>query len=178
MKAAAAHPLWSGIEAFSLDRPDATLPFTARLARDNGCSRGYAQCVVEEYKRFMFLAVVSDHVVTPSEAVDQAWHLHLTYTRSYWDEFCGQVLGKPIHHDPTTGIAEQGRFVDLYERTRQTYADWFGHAPPEAIWPAASVRFGEDVKSRWVNVSRNWVIRKPAFMRRFNKRRQMATLAG
>lgn len=175
---AAAHPLWPRIDAFSLDRADATLTFTARLARDNGWSRAYARRVVDEYKRFMFLAVAAEHVVTPSEAIDQAWHLHLTYTRSYWGDFCGEVLGKPIHHDPTTGIAEQGKFFDLYERTRQTYEHWFGHAPPEAIWPAAEVRFGDDAQCRWVNVSRNWVIRKPAFWSRFGTRRQAATLAG
>ncbi len=175
---AAAHRLWPRVDAFSLDHPDATMTFTSRLARDNGWSRVYARRVVEEYKRFMFLAVVAEHMVTPSEAVDQAWHLHLTYTRSYWGDFCGEVLGKQIHHDPTTGIAEQGKFVDLYERTRQSYEHWFGHPPPEAIWPAASVRFGDDAKCRWVNVNRNWVIRKPAFWSRFGKGRQAATLVG
>ena len=99
----ASHSLWQRIDRFQIDRPDATLTFTARLARDNGWSRDYARRVVDEYKRFMFLTTVADHVVTPSEAVDQAWHLHLTYTRSYWGEFCGEVLGRKVHHDPTTG---------------------------------------------------------------------------
>lgn len=51
----------------------------------------------------MYLAVRANHPVTPSDEVDQAWHLHLTYSRSYWDEFCGAVLEEVVHHDPTRG---------------------------------------------------------------------------
>lgn len=171
------HPVWQRIAAFSLDRADATLTYTARLARENGWSRVYARRVVEEYKRFMFLAVVAEHVVSPSEAVDHAWHLHLVYTRSYWGEFCGRVLGKKIHHDPTTGVAEQAKFVDLYERTRETYADWFGLAPPVDIWPDAHVRFGEDIAARWVNTARNWVVPKPSCLRRIGLPPRAAVLA-
>ena len=59
-----------------------------RLASENGWSREYAVRVMQEYRRFAFLAVAAGHPVSPSDAVDQAWHLHLVYTRSYWDEFC------------------------------------------------------------------------------------------
>ena len=40
-------------------------------------------------------AFVGRHI-GPSDEVDQAWHLHLVYTRSYWGEFCPNVLGKPL----------------------------------------------------------------------------------
>ena len=47
---------------------------------------------------------VEHRLVQPSsEQVDAAWHLHLTYTRSYWDRFCKETLGQPLHHDPTRG---------------------------------------------------------------------------
>jgi len=58
------------------------LPFEARLARENGWCRAYTQRVIVEYKRFVYLAMTAGHVVTPSEEVDHAWHMHLTYTRS------------------------------------------------------------------------------------------------
>jgi hypothetical protein len=74
--------LYERIQAFSLDQPDDGLSFSRRLARDNGWSLEYAQRVIEEYKKFAFLAVVAGHPVTPSDQVDQVWHLHLTYTRS------------------------------------------------------------------------------------------------
>lgn len=75
--------LYQRIQAFPLDTADARLPFSQRLARDNGWTIEYTHRVIDEYKKFIFLAVVAEHPVTPSDQVDQVWHLHLLYTRSY-----------------------------------------------------------------------------------------------
>lgn len=134
--------LWGRINSFLFDDPTASFSFTQRLARENHWSLPFATRVVEEYKRFIFLAVTCDHVVSPSDEVDQAWHLHLVYTRSYWDEFCGEILGRPIHHGPTKGgKSESDKFVELYEQTKDSYASKFGCQPPPDIWPSSEVRF-------------------------------------
>jgi len=52
----------------------------------------YTIRVIQEYKKFVFLAMVANHVVSPSVPIDRVWHLHLLYTISYWDKFCGEVL--------------------------------------------------------------------------------------
>ena len=67
-----------------MDEPGAALPFTSRLAREQGWSHAFAARAIREYKRFLILAMEAGHPVTPSEAVDQVWHLHLVYTVSYW----------------------------------------------------------------------------------------------
>ncbi|MGP1386316.1 MAG: glycine-rich domain-containing protein [Thainema sp.] len=153
--------LYERIQAFTLEQPDAQLPFSQRLARDNGWSLEYAQQVIEEYKKFTFLAVAADHPVTPSDQVDQAWHLHLSYTRSYWEEFCPQVLQTPLHHGPTLGgQAENEKFDDWYRQTLTSYAAFFNQAPPSDIWPAPEVRFGRDLHFVRVNTQQNWVIAK------------------
>ena len=77
------------------DPKTAALTFADRLARENGWSAAKAARVVDEYRRFCFLAATAGHEVTPSDAVDQAWHLHLTYSRDYWERFCPEVLGRP-----------------------------------------------------------------------------------
>jgi uncharacterized protein (TIGR04222 family) len=150
--------LWAKLEALDLDG-QAALSFSKRLARDNGWTAAFAQRVVLEYKKFVFVAVTSGHPVTPSDEVDQAWHLHLVYTRSYWDELCGQVLGFPLHHGPTKGGAAEGhKFEDWYARTLQSYATAFGTLPPADIWPPAAVRFGEAPHFRRVNLRRHWLL--------------------
>src|SRR5688572_23915413 len=101
--------LWSRIAAFPLDEGSPPLSFAARLARENAWSVSHAARVLEEYRRFAYLAVAAGHPVTPSEDVDQAWHLHLTYTRSYWTRFCATVLGRELHHEPTQGGAAEAR---------------------------------------------------------------------
>ncbi|OWK45683.1 TIGR04222 domain-containing membrane protein [Fimbriiglobus ruber] len=149
------------IEEFDIDgTPSPALPFAARLARENGWSLAFATRVVAEYKRFMYLAV-SHGTVCPSEEVDQAWHLHLTYTRSYWTRFCADVLGRPVHHDPTRGGAAEGdKHLRMYADTLAAYRQVFGTEPPADVWPPAGERFGESAQHRVVNTARNWVVPK------------------
>jgi hypothetical protein len=153
--------IYERIRQFSIDVGDEQLSFAERLARENGWTDCYAERVIAEYKRFMFLAVAAGHPVTPSDQVDQAWHLHLTYARSYWGPWCGQVLQTQVHHNPTKGGSTEGsKFYEWYEHTRRSYQQFFGDAPPSDIWPHPSIRFGEDVHFQRVNLKRNWIIPK------------------
>jgi uncharacterized protein (TIGR04222 family) len=128
--------LWRRIEAFELDEPGAARPFSARLAEEQGWAPARARNVVAEYKRFAFLAVAAGHPVTPSKAVDEAWHLHLIHTRGYWEKFCPLALGRPLHHEPTRGgAAEEEKHAGQYRATRASYCKFFGEEPPPEIWP-------------------------------------------
>nr|MBC8290808.1 TIGR04222 domain-containing membrane protein [Planctomycetota bacterium] len=147
------------VEAFDIDSGTPSLTFEKRLARENGWSVGYAERVVREYKRFAILAASAGHPVTPSEEVDQAWHLHLTYTESYWRRFCGEALEYELHHHPTAGGSdEQTKFFDWYERTLESYRRLFDEEPPADIWPSSERRFATVGQARWVDTSRHWVI--------------------
>ena len=134
--------LWLKIEAYQLDQPDVSFPFSQRLARENGWSPRYAQRVIAEYKRFIFLCCVRAEPCTPSDAVDQAWHLHMTYTHAYWQDFCGRTLGRELHHNPTEGgSAEAAKFDHAYNATLNAYHVYFGEDAPADIWPPAIQRF-------------------------------------
>ena len=159
-------PLWKRLVAFELDNIGDALSFTQRLARENGWQLGFAQRVVEEYRRFLFLALRAGHSVTPSDEVDQAWHLHLVYSRSYWDELCTQVLQHRLHHGPTRGgPAEDDRFLENYEATRASYRRCFNSEPPADIWPEPEVRFAP--QARWQRIDRasHWCLPKRALRR-------------
>jgi len=146
------HPVWLALQTYEIGPPDAALTFHARLARENRWTPAFAERVIAEYKRFCFLAVTAGHEVTPSDAVDQAWHLHLTYSRDYWERFCPEVLGVPLHHGPTAGgKAERQRYFEQYARTLESYEAAFGAVPPLEIWPAAAQRFGSDPLAFRVN---------------------------
>ena len=135
--------LWGRIARHDFDH-DHVLSFSRRLAREQGWRAGFARGAVEEYRRFCFLAVTAGTPMTPSLEVDAVWHLHLTYTRDYWDVWCPQVLRLPLHHDPTEGgAAAQQRFRAQYARTLLAYEGAFG-PPPAAYWPATHRRFGPD----------------------------------
>src|SRR3982750_3468300 len=110
--------LWEGIKNFQIDDPSASIKFSNKLASKNHWSGDYTQRVIEEYKKFIFLSCISPSGAAPSKAVDEAWHLHLTYTYSYWKIFCGQTLGREIHHYPSKGgHSEDERHIDWYQQT-------------------------------------------------------------
>ncbi|MBX3433056.1 MAG: TIGR04222 domain-containing membrane protein [Pirellulales bacterium] len=154
--------LWTKLAAFPLDDPGAETPFSVRLARDKGWSLRDAQRVVEEYRRFLYLTTAATEPACPSEEVDAAWHLHLCYTRSYWDDLCGQVLGGPLHHDPTAGGGAQLDYHRrIYAATLETYRAEFDCQPPHAIWPAVDERFAAGSRPREVDPSRCWIVPKP-----------------
>ena len=162
MKSFQDDPVLIRIRDFPLDDAAARFPFSKRLARENRWSHGFALQVIEEYKKFCYLAMQAGHPVAPSEEVDQAWHLHLLHTRSYWEEFCGKALGQPFHHGPTRGGPEErAKFQSWYQATLDSYARTFGKPPPPEIWPATEARYRDVAAFRRVNTATHWVIPKP-----------------
>jgi hypothetical protein len=134
-------PLWGRIKAHPIGGT-AAAAFARRLAAENMWSLAHAEAVIGEYRRFCYLACTHGSEITPSDAVDQAWHLHLTHSRDYWEAFCPTVLGCALHHAPGSGSpADAARFRRQYDATLARYAAVFGHAPSAAIWPSPDERF-------------------------------------
>ncbi|WAC25024.1 glycine-rich domain-containing protein [Blastomonas sp. SL216] len=147
-------PIWRALADMRIEPQGAALTFTRRLARENGWSRAHAEAVMEEYRRFLYLAATGTGEVTPSDQVDQAWHLHLAYTRHYWEELCARIIGRPLHHGPTAGGgAESRKYRSLYADTLARYRAAFGQEPPSDIWPPSDIRFG--TRYQWVDRSRH-----------------------
>src|SRR6188474_1845667 len=163
--------IWNGLSSLDFDAADIVFPFSARLARENRWPRAFAARAIEEYRKFCFLAVRAGHPVTPSDEVDQVWHLHLTYSRHYWDTLCRDTLGTALHHGPTEGgPAEDGKFHRWYENTLASYRRYFGE-PPKDLWPSAEERF--DARHDFVRIDRRGVV---TLDRALLKRGAIATL--
>jgi len=137
-----ADPLWLQLATMRVEAEGAAVTFTDKLAREQGWSRARAEAVCEEYRRFLYLAATSPDPVSPSETIDRCWHLHLTYSRHYWEVLCGAILKRPLHHDPSAGgAAEDARHADQYRRTLDAYRATFFVEPPASVWgPSADSR--------------------------------------
>ena len=136
----------------SLTRFPFELSFAKRLGRENRWTTNYTDRAIAEYKRFVYLAMVSPTPVIPSATVDQVWHLHLLYTRSYWKELCFERLGRPLHHDPSGGGGREAtKLWNGYEATKALYRTEFGEEPPTELWPASA----------------DWILPRPAWWTRF-----------
>ena len=142
--------------------------FIRKLARENGWSTRFTYLAIQEYRRFLFLAMEAGHPVSPSDVVDQVWHLHILHTQDYWEVFCPEILGFPFHHQPNRGgEAEQNKLRDWYSGTLESYERLFGGRPPGEIWPPPALKEEMDQRvHRRVDTSGNWVIPKPKFLRR------------
>lgn len=129
-------PLWKKIQDFAFDDAGAAVTFSGKLATSQNWSVPFTQRAIEEYRKFLLLCCISEKWAAPSHTVDEVWHLHLTYTRSYWMDLCRDTLGKEIHHYPSAGGNEEDRkHQQWYQETLLTYRAVFGTDPPADIWP-------------------------------------------
>jgi len=145
------------IETLALGQMDAALSFERRLAAENGWSEVFAIRVAQEYRRFLALIAISNEELTPSDAVDQAWHLHMVYTRDYWQGLCRDIVGRDIHHEPTSGSLEhREHYRGRYAYTLDMYRTTFDDPPPSDIWPDPSERFSN--RFQRVDLTRSLVL--------------------
>jgi uncharacterized protein (TIGR04222 family) len=138
-------PLYQAIQDLKLAEIDIEFPFEGKLAYQCSWTSGYSSRVVAEYRRFLYLTQVSKTPIAPSDAIDQAWHLHLLQTHFYWDVMCTGLFGKALHHTPTLSGSD-GRDADIsrYNNVLREYKEIFLQDPPVDIWPSAAQRFSNE----------------------------------
>ena len=125
--------LWNKIQNFSFDDPDAVISFSRKLASQNNWSAKFTERAIEEYRKFIFLCCISPHGASPSPVVDEVWHMHLTFTQSYWMDLCKNTLEKDLHHHPSKGGAdEKHKHEKWYSEIFQLYQQVFKETPYSA----------------------------------------------
>lgn len=136
--------------------------FVKRLSRENNWSYEFSLRVLEEYRRFILLMVFCKTGITPSDEVDQVWHLHLQYSRHYAK--MGEIIGFFLHHEPTKGGTSEGLRFDLqYQETKNLYLNFFQEKPPVDIWDSHNSRFNLKPFAFRVNFKENFIIPKKSF---------------
>ena len=158
--------LWKKLQDYRFERGQPELTFAARLSAETTWPIEYTLGVIQEYLRFVYLMAISKSPLTPSTMVDEVWHLHLSYTSNYWDELCGKVIGKPIHHMPTMGGADESmKFKAAYENTLTLYKREFEIEPPAGYWPKTNETSLVLPKMRTIDGNKYWVVSKEGVMR-------------
>ncbi|REC64453.1 hypothetical protein DRF65_02465 [Chryseobacterium pennae] len=143
--------LWTRIQGFSLDASDADFPFSKKLAKEENWSIDFTRKAIEEYKKFVYLCCILPKGASPSEIVDKVWHMHLIYTQNYWEEFCPDILKRPLHHHPSKGgFNEKMKHHHWFSTTLKNYKDVFQSDAPQDIW------FNGDAIENKKSKSRMW----------------------
>ena len=139
---------WNKIDSFCIDDDKSSFPFSVRLQTENKWTYKFTFRVIQEYKKFIYLASISNKKVSPSKYIDEAWHLHLLYTKSYWEDFMSDTIGIKIHHEPSKGIEEDSKFISIFNDTIHLYEKEFKSTPPIDIWFTS-----EQPKTKWNKLS-------------------------
>ncbi|MCW3110842.1 MAG: hypothetical protein JWQ09_5348 [Segetibacter sp.] len=127
--------LWTHITAVFGGTEPSSKAFASKIARKSGWTKMFALNALSEYKKFVYLGVVSDFPVTPSKIIDQVWHEHLLFSKAY-RQFCTDVIDYTFDHNPELiPMTDQtGNFNLQYLDTVALYKMEFGIDPPADIW--------------------------------------------
>lgn len=109
--------------------------FASKIALKLGWENKFAVRAISEYKKFVFLGVVSDFAVTPSKIIDQVWHEHILFSKAY-REFCTDVIQFEFNHNPELfPMTDQTNIFNAqYLDTLALYQTEFAMNPPDDIW--------------------------------------------
>ena len=127
--------LWDEIAAKFGGQSPFTKAFADKLSRKLNWKKKFALKAIWEYKKFVYMGVVSDFSVTPSKIIDQVWHEHLLFSAGY-RKFCKEIIQYDFDHNPElVSIGTQTEaFQSQYFQTIALYKKEFGHEPPPEIW--------------------------------------------
>lgn len=133
-------PLWLRL-AFLERQGGPSAPTLLNLVRSEaGWPAERTRQVVEEYRRFLFLAMRAGHSIAPPPDIARVWELHLAHAPNYWD-----VLGDFISERPVVATSGSGA------ETTASYRAIFGEDPPPEIWTTAPSGNGPRWKS-WLSL--------------------------
>ncbi|MFV0385890.1 hypothetical protein [Paracoccus sp. (in: a-proteobacteria)] len=99
------------------------------------CSGQKADELIREYRRFLYLFIVSAQgAVLPSDVIHDLLRMHQGVAGE-WQRFgqavTGRALDRWINDEPGQGRA--------YRRTKRLYAAEFGQKPPHQYWPIPGI---------------------------------------
>jgi hypothetical protein len=127
--------MWGKVQEVFGGTDASTRAFADKISRKHNCTKRYALKAVHEYKKFLYLAVISDFHVTPSKTIDKVWHEHILFTQAY-RAFCDEVIEYNLNHHPELFVlaAQTERYHAQYLDTLDLYVKEFGILPTDDVW--------------------------------------------
>ena len=142
-------PLWLKINTMNAEGLAAFAPLLQTLEVQMGQSASMAQRIIEEYRKFLFLAMRAGHQVIPPGPVNDAWMAHIESMQGYWE-----TLAQMISERPLVGGGEARSFAsatDAWKATLESYERIFGTKPPMDIWGK-----GPAAEHPWLEAMAGW----------------------
>ena len=127
--------VWNKIAELFGGEDASTKAFADKIKRKHKWTVNFALHAIHEYKKFVYLGIISNFQVTPSKIIDIVWHEHLLFTKPY-RQFCDEVIQYNFdHHPELIPFDDQTEaFAEQYIKTLLLYRAEFGIDAPVAIW--------------------------------------------
>lgn len=125
-------PLWLKLNVMNAQGLQAFAPLMQIMEKQMGSNAETERRVIEEYRKFLFLAMRAGHQVIPPGPVNDVWMAHLQNAQNYWEN-----LGQMITERPAAqGVDAKGfaSMADAWTATLKSYETIFGTKPPMDIW--------------------------------------------
>jgi hypothetical protein len=125
-------PLWLKLNFLNFGPQAGSNPLMAMLGQQFGWPMPMTTQVMEEYRKFLFLAMRAGHPVAPPAIIEQVWNLHIETAQDYWEKLGALIGERPVSEG--IGASAASAIADNYQQTLASYARIFGMEPPANIW--------------------------------------------
>jgi hypothetical protein len=127
--------VWNRITELFGGEDASTRAFADKIKRKHNWNTNFSLHAIHEYKKFVYLGIISNFQVTPSKIIDIVWHEHLLFTKPY-RQFCDEVIRYNFdHHPELVPFDDQTEaFAEQYIKTLLLYRNEFGFDAPVEIW--------------------------------------------
>ena len=147
-------PLWLKLNLMGTQGAQSMAPFMDLVQKQMGMSSEMSARVIEEYRKFLFLAMRAGHQVIPPGAINDVWMLHMQNAQNYWEN-----LGKMIAERPVASGIDAKSFAgmgDAWAATLKSYEAIFGTKPPMDIWGQSAAQQANPWEQMTKNFRKMW----------------------
>lgn len=125
-------PLWLKLNMMNAQGLQAFAPMMKLVEQQMGANVEMAQRIIEEYRKFLFLAMRAGHQVIPPGVINDVWMMHIQNAQNYWENLSQMITERPT----AQGIDAKSfaSMADAWTATLQSYEKIFGTKPPLDIW--------------------------------------------
>lgn len=139
---------------------DADFTFEERLKAEYGWNDEQVNLAIQEYYKFLAIAVRVDGPAVPPPVVDMVWKQHMLFGRHYVSGLCAKILYRFVHRKASVDPAvDREELAAAWARTLEAYSVTFGD-PAASGWTEPTTAFAKVVKFPSSSVARAFLKEK------------------
>ena len=92
-------PLWLKLSTMNAEGLQAFAPMMKMVEQQMGANAEMAGRLIEQYRKFLFLAMRAGHQVIPPGVINDVWMMHMQNAQNYWEQLGQMITERPCSGD-------------------------------------------------------------------------------